>query len=106
MRFPEAMFHLRSGWHGSQPLQKKETAMPIDIERISPAAVIAAFRDQRVTLPLRMSDEDTGVILDDDGVDILTIDSNNTRPDAQADAIAMLIVSAVNHLAGFEGTST
>lgn len=77
--------------------------MPLDVARISPAAVIAAFRDQRVRLPLRMSDEDTGVILDDDGVDILTIDSNNTRPDAQADAIAMLIVSAVNHLAGFEG---
>lgn len=80
--------------------------MPLDIARISPAAVIAAFRDQRVRLPLRMSDEDTGVILDDDGVDILTIDSNNTRPDAQADAIAMLVVSAVNHLAGFEGASS
>lgn len=78
--------------------------MPLDLDRISPAAVLAAFRDHNVALPLRMSDEDTGVILDDDGVDVITVDTNNTRPDAETDAIAMLIVSAVNHLAGLEGS--
>ncbi|WLR92908.1 hypothetical protein [Shinella zoogloeoides] len=73
---------------------------------ISSAAVIAAFRDQNVALPLRLSDEDTGVILDDDGVDVVTVDSNGERPDEQATAIAMMIVSAVNHVAGLKAAST
>jgi hypothetical protein len=71
---------------------------------ISPIAVLAAFADQKVKLPLRMSGEDAGVILDDDGVDVLTVDSNGMRADDEALAIATLIVSAVNHLAGLEGS--
>ncbi|MFC3074968.1 hypothetical protein [Shinella pollutisoli] len=73
---------------------------------ISSIAVIAAFRDQKVSLPLRLSDEDIGVVLDDDGVDVVTVDVNGERPDGQATAIAMMIVSAVNHLAGIEPTNT
>lgn len=69
---------------------------------ISSAAVVVAFRDQNVALPLRLSDEDIGVILDDDGVDVVTVDVNGDRPNAQANAIAMMIISAVNHLAGLD----
>ncbi|WP_411033800.1 hypothetical protein [Shinella sp. BYT-45] len=53
-----------------------------------------------MALPLRLSDEDAGVILDDDGVDVATVDVNCERPGEQATAIAMMIVSAINHLAG------
>ncbi|WP_377299769.1 hypothetical protein [Rhizobium sp. SGZ-381] len=68
----------------------------------SPASVIAGFADQGVTLPLRLSDEDIGVVLDADGRDVLTVDSNGERPDEQASAIALMIVSAVNAAASLE----
>ncbi|HEV7251464.1 MAG TPA: hypothetical protein VGN93_31185 [Shinella sp.] len=69
---------------------------------ISPTAVVAAFRDVDVALPLRLSDSDIGVILDDEGVDVITIDVNGDRSDDQVTAIAAMIISAVNNIAGME----
>ena len=65
-------------------------------------AVRAAFADQGVKLPLRLSDEDVGVILDDDGAEVLTIDSNGMRDDQNVQMIAALVATAVNDLAGFD----
>ena len=65
-------------------------------------AVRAAFADQGVKLPLRLSDEDVGVILDDDGADVMTVDSNGMRDNDKVLMIAALVVSAVNDLAGFD----
>jgi|GEM_PF-6271957 len=65
-------------------------------------AVRAAFADQGVKLPLRLSDEDIGVILDDDGADVLTVDSNGIRDDQKVQMIAALVATAVNDLAGFD----
>lgn len=67
---------------------------------------INAFADQDVKLPLRLSEEDVGVILDDDGGDVLTIDSNGVRDDQKVQTIAALVVSAVNDLAGFHLASS
>ncbi|SMD18258.1 hypothetical protein [Rhizobium sp. RU36D] len=72
------------------------------ISPATPAAIVAALAAAQVKLPLRMSEQDTGVILDDDGHDIITIDSNGKREDDQVDIIAMLVVSAINHLAAPE----
>ena len=63
--------------------------------------IIAAFAHQAVKLPLRVCEEEKVVILDNHGMDVLTVDSNSNRPDDQAEAIALLIVKAVNQLAGF-----
>ena len=65
-------------------------------------AVRAAFADQGVKLPLRLSDEDVGVILDDDGADVLTVDSNGMRDEQKVQMIAALVATAVNDLAGFD----
>lgn len=65
-------------------------------------AVRAAFADQDVKLPLRLSDEDVGVILDDDGADVLTVDSNGMRDEQKVQMIAALVATAVNDLAGFD----
>lgn len=72
----------------------------IDLE--TPHTVVAAFEQVRVKLPLRLSDEDTGVILDDDGADILTVDVNGIRDDEQVTHIASLVVSAINLFAGLK----
>lgn len=71
-------------------------------DHADPDSVEAAFRQVSVKLPLRLSDEDVGVILDDDGVDVMTIDSNGFRSDDQALDIASMIVTAINCFAGFE----
>ena len=71
------------------------------VEPIHPAVVRAAFIDQKVKLPLRLSDEDTGVLLDDDGVDVITIDVNNTMQDEKVQLIAMMVAECVNTAAGF-----
>jgi len=65
-------------------------------------AVRAAFADQGVKLPLRLSDEDVGVILDDDGADVLTVDSNGMRDEQRVQMIAAPVATAVNDLAAFD----
>jgi hypothetical protein len=64
--------------------------------------VFRSFSDCEVRLPLRLSDEDLGVILDADGRDVITVDTNGERPDDQVIAIADLIVRAINDGTGFE----
>lgn len=54
-----------------------------------------------VCTPLRLDPENVGVILDDDGRDFATVDVNGEREDGQADAIARLIVLALNRYGGF-----
>lgn len=68
----------------------------------SPRTVAAAFAQVGVKLPLRLSDEDTGVIPDEDGVDIITVDVNGFREDELVMSIASLVISAINLFAGFE----
>lgn len=75
-------------------------------DRVISNPLIDAFANQNVKLPLRLSDEDIGVILDDDGADVLTIDSNGVRDDQKVQTIAALVVSAVNDLAGFTRRDT
>lgn len=65
------------------------------------SAVRAAFGDHGVKLPLRLSDDDIGVVLDDDGVDVFTVDVNNERQDDHASAIALFVVTCVNTCGGF-----
>ncbi|WP_440410693.1 hypothetical protein [Neorhizobium petrolearium] len=52
--------------------------------------------DVGVKLPLKVSPDDVGVILDADGFDVITIDVNATRSDDQANAIATLIAELIN----------
>jgi len=54
-----------------------------------------------VALPLRLSKEELGVVLDSDGRDVITIDVNGDRPDDQVEAIAQWIACAVNTCGGF-----
>ncbi|OWZ95259.1 hypothetical protein B9J07_05825 [Sinorhizobium sp. LM21] len=60
-----------------------------------------AFLDQNVKLPLRLCDEEVGVVLDDDGVDVFTVDSNGARENEEVSTIALLIAECVNADAGF-----
>jgi hypothetical protein len=63
---------------------------------------VERLRQLSVKLPLRPSEEDTGVILDADGIDVLTVDSNGERSDEEAQIIALMIVLAVNTCGGFK----
>jgi hypothetical protein len=64
-------------------------------------AFVAELAALDVTLPLRLSEEDLGVVLDADGCDVITIDVNGDRPDNQVAAIAKWIACAVNTCGGF-----
>lgn len=68
---------------------------------VSHRTIRTAFLDQNVALPLRLSDEDVGVVLDAHGCDVFTVDVNNERPDDEALAIALFIVECVNEAGGF-----
>ncbi|MEY9098855.1 hypothetical protein ABIA24_001764 [Sinorhizobium fredii] len=69
----------------------------------SPEAVIrACFTDLKVKLPLRLCDEDVGVVLDDDGCDVFTVDTNRLRDDETVAAIAYAVMSFINMSAGFD----
>ncbi|CCE96183.1 hypothetical protein SFHH103_01686 [Sinorhizobium fredii HH103] len=72
-----------------------------DRTKVIPSTVRTAFLDQNVKLPLRLCEEEVGVVLDDDGVDVFTVDSNGGRPDEEVSTIALLIVECVNAEAGF-----
>ncbi|MCA1368101.1 hypothetical protein I6F15_11885 [Bradyrhizobium sp. BRP14] len=67
----------------------------------NPRTIRTAFLDQNVELPLRLSETDTGAVLDVHGCDVFTVDVNNERPDEEALAIALFIVECVNAGAGF-----
>ncbi|MQU72371.1 hypothetical protein [Sinorhizobium meliloti] len=68
---------------------------------VSHRTIRTAFLDENVDLPLRLSDDDVGVVLDRHGCDVFTVDVNNERPDQEAMAIALFIVECVNEAAGF-----
>lgn len=68
------------------------------------AAPFAVLSNLRLKLPLRLCSEESGVILDDDGIDVATVDTNRQRTDEEAKAIAMMIVAAVNHVRGMRDT--
>jgi len=59
-----------------------------------------AFLEQGVKLPLRPSESECGVVLDADGRDVLTVDSNGFQPDDQVSALATLIAACVNQSGG------
>lgn len=66
----------------------------------TPADIFAAFASLGVRLPLRLSDEDAGVVVDADGRDVLTVDVNGEIPDKDANGIAALAARIVNEAAG------
>lgn len=68
---------------------------------VSHRTIRTAFLDQNVELPLRLSEDDVGVVLDRHGCDVFTVDVNNERPDDEALAIALFIVECVNEAGGF-----
>lgn len=55
-----------------------------------------------VKLPVSVSGEDVGVVLDADGNDVLTVDVNAARSDEQANGIAVMIMLAINTCGGFK----
>ncbi|WP_309086427.1 hypothetical protein [Chelativorans sp.] len=62
----------------------------------TPEEFAAALARLGVRLPLNLSLEDTGVLVDADGRDVLTVDVNGERLDGEVHAIACLILRAVN----------
>lgn len=63
---------------------------------------VERLRQSNVKLPLRPSEEDVGVILDAEGADVLTVDSNGDRENAEVEIITLMIVLAVNTCGGFK----
>lgn len=76
-------------------------AASVPAQPVSNRTIRTAFLNQNVELPLRLSDDDVGVVLDRHGCDVFTVDVNNERPDEEALAIALFIVEFVNEAAGF-----
>ena len=70
------------------------------------AILMADLAGFGVRLPLRLSTEEAGCVVDDDGEDVITIDVYRDRPDAKATGIAALIVAAVNSAAGYLAVAT
>lgn len=58
-----------------------------------------------VKLPLHLSHEDTGVVTDDEGREVFSVDVKRERPDREVISIAALIVVAVNTCGGFRAAS-
>lgn len=63
---------------------------------------VAALASEGVKLPLDLSPNDCGVIVDAGGRGVITIDVNNELPDDQVERIASWIVLAVNTCGGFK----
>lgn len=66
------------------------------------AAFVALMAAQGVRLPVSLSRDDLGAILDADGRDVCTVDVNGERPDDQVLAIASWIEVALNTCGGFK----
>jgi hypothetical protein len=64
------------------------------------AALTRIMSGLGIRLPLRVSFEDIGVILDADGRDVATIDVNSERTDAEVESIATWFALAVNICGG------
>ena len=66
---------------------------------------VALFAALNVELPLRLHDEDVGVVLDADKQDVFVVDVNAVRANEHATNIAHLIVETVNTAGGFPSAS-
>lgn len=66
---------------------------------------VALLASAGVKLPLRLHDEDLGVVVDARGHNVLVVDENHARSDDQAEAIAQWIVLAVNTCGGFRAVT-
>lgn len=62
---------------------------------------VEALASLDVRLPLKLSPEDLGVLVDAHGRGIITIDVNSERDDAEVEQIAHWIALAVNTCGGF-----
>ena len=60
--------------------------------------------ERNVALPLSASPDDPAVIIDDHGNDVLTVDPNGWRGNADVAAISAVIVLAVNTIGGIVKT--
>lgn len=65
-------------------------------------AFVAALATANVALPLSPSAEHLGVVLDANGDDVFTVDSNGERPDDEVKIIALWVILAVNSCGGFK----
>lgn len=76
------------------------------IENPATAADFAArLAAQGVQLPLHLSHEEFGVVIDDIGREVFTAETLTARPDRQVISIAALIVVAVNTCGGFKASA-
>lgn len=63
-------------------------------------AFAALLAELGVHLPLRLCDEESGSVLDADGMEVFVIDANRDLSDESATAIGELLVDAVNARGG------
>lgn len=65
-----------------------------------PDEVRLPFDAHDVKLPLGRSRDCIATLVDAEGRDVLTLDVNNDRPDADVEALAQLIMTIINTSAG------
>jgi hypothetical protein len=81
-------------------------AVPLDDTALARACWAAALIALDVRLPLRQSVEETGVVVDDEGEDLFTVDVWKDRPDDHAGKIADCLAALVNLAAGYVPVAT
>lgn len=79
---------------------------PIDDTAVARACWAAALLALGVRLPLRQSVEETGVVVDDEGEDLFTVDVWKDRTDDHAGKIADCLAALVNLAAGYVPVAT
>ncbi|MBE0533693.1 MAG: hypothetical protein IH626_22955 [Rhodospirillales bacterium] len=67
----------------------------------TPSAFRQLLAERNVALPLSVSPDDPAVVIDDHGNDVITVDPNGWRGNADVAAISALIVEAVNASGGY-----
>ncbi|MCJ8517795.1 MAG: hypothetical protein V7774_09070 [Pseudorhizobium pelagicum] len=70
-----------------------------------PEEIRLPFDAHDVKLPLARSPDCLATLVDADGRDVLTLDVNNDRPDADVEALAQLILTIINTSAGLHRAS-
>lgn len=68
----------------------------------TPEKFIEAMGNLNVLFPLTPSSEDCGVLLDDAGDAVLTVDVNSDRPDEEVELLTAYVCMALNKFAGFD----
>lgn len=71
----------------------------------TPEAFVAALVALNVKLPLKFCETELGVLIDDDGRDVITLDVNRERPDDEVAAIAAYLVMAINAAGGLRAAA-